>query len=165
MKTYLGCPHFCECGHTMQTVLRVWVTPGTDVIEKDDIDWESYGGDWTANECDCVVPSWRVILIENVYHLQHHAWTGNSSEWVTESKHALFDGGESHLRELLEQQMQYRCDNCQKGFRNETEFKPLEQVHKLWERLDPGSIVPHGECPECGAFVYPAERLMESQKC
>jgi len=24
----------------------------------------------------------------------------------------------------------------------------------LWERLDPGSEVPAGECPECGAFAY-----------
>ena len=33
----------------------------------------------------------------------------------------------------------------------------LAQPEELWERLDPGSEVPAGECPDCGALAYLAE--------
>lgn len=49
--------------------------------------------------------------------------------------------------------MQTTCDNCQSVFHHK-DLKPLGAVHKLGERLDPGSIVPDGECPSCGAFCY-----------
>ena len=57
------------------------------------------------------------------------------------------------------------CDNC--GWRREwnedeeydpdvacNQLIPLLYVHDLGERLDPGSVVPAGECPLCGAFAY-----------
>lgn len=48
-----------------------------------------------------------------------------------------------------------RCDNCDwTGDSEDETVKTLVQVHHLGERLDPGSEVPAGECPECGAFVY-----------
>lgn len=51
----------------------------------------------------------------------------------------------------------YQCDNCDFSTDNEEDFPTLSEVHHLGERLDPGSVVPDGECPECGAFVYAAQ--------
>ncbi len=47
-----------------------------------------------------------------------------------------------------------RCDNCDWTGDEEVMGRTLLEVHQLAERLNPGSIVPHGECPECGAFCY-----------
>lgn len=46
------------------------------------------------------------------------------------------------------------CDNC--GWTgDQSEAEPFEDWSALADRLDPGSIVPAGECPECGrCFVY-----------
>lgn len=30
----------------------------------------------------------------------------------------------------------------------------LEEIRDLNERLDPGGVVPSGECPKCGALCY-----------
>lgn len=49
--------------------------------------------------------------------------------------------------------MPNRCDNCTKVWSDE-EIIPLEACDDLGERLDPGSVVPSGECPECLTFVY-----------
>ena len=43
------------------------------------------------------------------------------------------------------------CDNC--GWKGDPE-KTLVQIHRLAERLDPGGVVPSGECPKCGALCY-----------
>ena len=45
----------------------------------------------------------------------------------------------------------HACDNCGK----EWDEKRLSEPKDLWQRLDPGSIVPSGECPDCGALCYP----------
>jgi hypothetical protein len=47
----------------------------------------------------------------------------------------------------------YVCDNCNGRFWV-SEIKSLHEINSLASRLDPGSIVPSGECPDCGAFVY-----------
>ncbi len=46
-----------------------------------------------------------------------------------------------------------RCDNCH-GLWLDSE---LEEPKRLTERLDPGGVVPRGECPECGALSYPVK--------
>lgn len=48
---------------------------------------------------------------------------------------------------------QSRCDNC-----NHTVDAGMEAEIKgdIWQRIDAGGIVPSGECPECGALMYPA---------
>jgi hypothetical protein len=46
------------------------------------------------------------------------------------------------------------CDNCQWEGDEEQLGRTLVEVHHLGERLDPGSIVPAGECPECSCFAY-----------
>jgi hypothetical protein len=34
----------------------------------------------------------------------------------------------------------------------------LDQIHDYWSRVDPGSVVPLGQCPDpdCGALCYPS---------
>lgn len=62
--------------------------------------------------------------------------------------------------------MKLACDNCAKVW-PENKVTPLEQCEDLHERLDRGSVVPHGECPDCGAFCYPLSletRLKEALK-
>lgn len=52
--------------------------------------------------------------------------------------------------------MRHRCDNCSKEM--DEPFKELSELRDLSERLDPGSVVPSGEC-ECGAFCYPIQEV------
>jgi hypothetical protein len=44
------------------------------------------------------------------------------------------------------------CDNCSAKYEN----GKLEQSAFDVSRLDPGSMVPSGECPSCGSFCYPS---------
>ena len=46
------------------------------------------------------------------------------------------------------------CANC--GLR--TKADDLDPTHDIWSRIQPGEILPHGDCPECGAFCYPVNR-------
>ncbi len=45
-----------------------------------------------------------------------------------------------------------QCDYC--GWKGIPKIE-LGDIPDLYERLDPGSIVPSGECPKCGALCYP----------
>lgn len=45
------------------------------------------------------------------------------------------------------------CANC--GLRSAA--SDLSPVHDFWSRTQPGEVIPHGDCPECGAFCYPAK--------
>lgn len=49
--------------------------------------------------------------------------------------------------------MKSQCDNC--GKICDAEDGALATIHRLWERLEPGGVVPSGECDVCGALVYP----------
>lgn len=42
------------------------------------------------------------------------------------------------------------CDNC----RSQYAMSELDEPEDLWQRLDPGSVVPAGQCPDCGALSY-----------
>jgi hypothetical protein len=55
--------------------------------------------------------------------------------------------------------IQVRCDNCGKVWDEEQVENSLENggIDKLLERIEPGGMVPFGECPECGALVYPLQ--------
>lgn len=52
----------------------------------------------------------------------------------------------------------YRCDNCGAEHTEKTMI-PLAEVRHLTQRVDEGGPMPSGECPECGAFCYPAPVL------
>ena len=48
-----------------------------------------------------------------------------------------------------------QCDNCNWRGTDEQLGLPLSEIRHLAERLDPGGIVPAGECPECGCLAHP----------
>lgn len=45
------------------------------------------------------------------------------------------------------------CQNCELEA-DEDEIIPLEQVEDLLLRIQPGEVVPAGECRACGALVH-----------
>jgi hypothetical protein len=50
----------------------------------------------------------------------------------------------------------YVCDNCENEYEGDEDLKRVfPDIPGLLQRLDPGGTVPAGECPECGALVYP----------
>lgn len=42
------------------------------------------------------------------------------------------------------------CANCQKRF----PCGDLDPVDDYWERIEPGTEAPSGQCPECGALCF-----------
>ena len=50
------------------------------------------------------------------------------------------------------------CQNCGEKFRDDQ----LEEIGSggFWERVQPGDIVPSGECPNCGALCHPLENSL-----
>ena len=48
----------------------------------------------------------------------------------------------------------HQCDNCSGIF---PEHKIVTEIPDYHQRVDPGGTVPSGECPKCGALVYPFE--------
>lgn len=55
-----------------------------------------------------------------------------------------------------------RCDNCRKAFAEEDLEHAFPNIPNLTERIEPGSIVPAGECPECGALVYDMDEMPDN---
>lgn len=51
--------------------------------------------------------------------------------------------------------MKVRCDNCGHETTDGRLKVRLEDIPDLAKRLDPGGVVPAGECPKCGALAYP----------
>lgn len=50
----------------------------------------------------------------------------------------------------------FKCDNCSARYKREDQLKHVfPDIPDLLQRLDPGGTVPAGECPACGALVYP----------
>jgi len=47
-----------------------------------------------------------------------------------------------------------KCDDCQWSGAMQHLGKQLDETPGLNQRLDPGSVVPAGECPKCGSFAY-----------
>lgn len=49
----------------------------------------------------------------------------------------------------------YYCDNCGDAAWISDSVYP--DIPNLLERMEPGGIVPAGECQRCGSFVYPVK--------
>lgn len=47
-----------------------------------------------------------------------------------------------------------QCDNCGAVRRSSN----LVMIRDFWSRTEPGGIIPHGDCPDCGAFCYVATK-------
>lgn len=48
----------------------------------------------------------------------------------------------------------HSCADCAKLWHTDQ----LEEItHGIWERCQPGEIMPSGECPECGALCHPTD--------
>jgi hypothetical protein len=45
----------------------------------------------------------------------------------------------------------YECQNC--DFKTAV-MEDLNQYHDFWSRIEPGDIMPAGDCPECQAHVH-----------
>lgn len=45
----------------------------------------------------------------------------------------------------------HQCGNCEAYW----PFESLNDIHKLYERVQPGEIMPSGECPKCGSLCHP----------
>ncbi len=52
------------------------------------------------------------------------------------------------------------CDNCEKEWKREM----LCEIKGYFQRVEPGGVVPSGECPACGALCYPKEPVDRSLK-
>lgn len=50
--------------------------------------------------------------------------------------------------------MKAHCENCDWSGDSETLGRQLVEIPHLGMRLDPGGVVPVGECPICSAFAY-----------
>lgn len=46
----------------------------------------------------------------------------------------------------------HRCDNCGKLHSDETIILPIKDLH---QRVEPGGVMPSGECADCGCLCYP----------
>jgi len=51
--------------------------------------------------------------------------------------------------------MRHRCDNCGRHW----DQCELQAIKNYFQRVEPGSIVPSGQCPDkdCGALCYPLD--------
>ena len=60
-----------------------------------------------------------------------------------------------------------KCDGCGAALEENELKKVWPNIPDLGQRLDPGGVVPHGECPECGALVYKDDtiRIMRCRVC
>lgn len=65
------------------------------------------------------------------------------------------------LRAVLAEResMKTRCDNCKKVWEG-----PIPAVRDLLVRVEPGSMMPAGECPECSALCYPEPDPKEAKR-
>jgi|WetSurSiteA1Bulk_404760.scaffolds.fasta_scaffold00586_21 hypothetical protein len=54
--------------------------------------------------------------------------------------------------------MKHVCDNCGKKW----DLRSVVYAKSMTQRVNPGGVVPSGECPECGALCYP-ERLKQKK--
>lgn len=43
-----------------------------------------------------------------------------------------------------------RCQSCER----EWDFADLDQIAHVTERVEPGEVMPAGQCPECGAVCH-----------
>ena len=50
--------------------------------------------------------------------------------------------------------MKHICDDCGKRWT----LQEVVEAKEMIQRVDPGGIMPSGQCPECGALCYPTDQ-------
>jgi predicted RNA-binding Zn-ribbon protein involved in translation (DUF1610 family) len=58
-------------------------------------------------------------------------------------------------KKLLDEK-RYRCNNC--DFASDQ----LDNIKDIFDRVDPGELMPAGECPECGALVHSDQDFIDA---
>ena len=54
----------------------------------------------------------------------------------------------------------HKCDNCEEVWHGTA----LKDIEDLSERIEPGGVVPSGECPVCQALCYPCTNAVVQAK-
>jgi hypothetical protein len=54
----------------------------------------------------------------------------------------------------------HTCGNCGAS----TVSSAVKPITDFFERVEPGGMVPSGECPVCGALCYPNKSLKKQRK-
>lgn len=60
------------------------------------------------------------------------------------------------VADALLAEKRYRCDNC------DYEGDQLNTIKDIFDRVDPGELMPAGECPECGALVHSDQDFVDA---
>jgi hypothetical protein len=55
---------------------------------------------------------------------------------------------------MADEKKQLRCRNCDWTGTEDQLGRQLGEIHHLIEKIEPGEIVPYGECPECGCLCF-----------
>ncbi len=59
--------------------------------------------------------------------------------------------GQSEVRPVDPDDGRHECANCGEDY----PASALNTIQDYFERVEPGGLVPSGECPNCGALCYP----------
>lgn len=54
----------------------------------------------------------------------------------------------------------HRCDDC-RAIVLGSDLLPIVDIE---QRIEPGNMVPSGECPRCSALCYPMKRVIRGKK-
>jgi hypothetical protein len=60
---------------------------------------------------------------------------------------------------MAEEKKQLRCRNCDWTGTEDQLGRRLGEIHHLIEKIEPGEIVPYGECPECTCLCFAVSDL------
>lgn len=103
-------------------------------------------------------PTSSKISVEQLTHMQSmlEEFSGYVKELQENVSRRLHRKLSAAQRYIVENFPVNRCDNCGKIWTSEEIREPIRD---LAQRVDPGGVVPAGECkgPECGALCYPVE--------
>lgn len=91
---------------------------------------------------------------------QHSTMSCNHCGFVGEASEFEYDAGKpkrNYRQPKSGTCVEHECDNCGATFKSHQIKIGLDSIPDLLQRLTPGGTVPFGECPDCGAFVYPVE--------
>ena len=60
---------------------------------------------------------------------------------------------------MADEKKQLRCRNCDWTGTEDQLGRQLGEIHHLIEKIEPGEIVPYGECPECTCLCFAVSDL------